>query len=201
MNLKSWFIFLSFAVVIFINNVNARTMFKIKCYTPSAREDRTELAKYIHLDMITNEYVVSIVNEMELKELKEKTNLSLEVLSSFDTDKSDIKQSNLNSILILSDSGDQTIEINQSYISSSKTDLEIDLQKLLLEKNPLEKRNLEFSLESSSISQSNFKFDANKSKILITPNTSFQKKTQRLEFTSSAISLPVVKIILEISYL
>lgn len=192
-------------VIIFIllnsSELQARTMYKIKCYTPSPQEDRSELAKMIHLDMITDEYVISVVNEIELKEIYNKTNLNVEVLSSFDTEKTTYAQTTLNSILSLSDPSDQTIEIFQSYITSTKSSLEIDLNKLLQEKNPLEKRNLDFSVLSNSGIHTDYKFDNTKSQLILTPNALLKNKVDRFEFSSSMISPPTVKIILEITYL
>jgi hypothetical protein len=192
---------LSFALLLSIT-AQSRQLYKIKCYTPSPREDRTLLANIIHLDMIQDDYVISLITDEELKNIKTKTNLAIEVLASFDTEKETPNLQNFNNMLIMQETSDQTLDFSQEYIVSSKSELSININQLLLEKNSLETRSLDLKLISHTFKDlSEISYNADSKKLIIFSDIRKSGTTKFLTFSSSALFPPVVNLTIKVTFL
>ena len=193
----SLFLFLIFAT---FQATYARQMYKVKCYTPSKVEDRSKLAKFIHLDMIQDDYVVAIINEAELKDVKTNTNLEIEILSAFDTDKNGFNLTDFNNMLLLRESDENVLAFHASYILSSKSSLSIDIDQLIKEKMPTQQEVINMDISSGPLKAKGWTYNQKTKILTILADPKSSGQSDNVELTSSLLFSPVIKLSLVIDY-
>jgi hypothetical protein len=188
-------------LILFSTIINARQMYKVKCLTPAGKEDRTKLSRFIHLDMIAEDHVIAVVNQSELKDLQNKLNLEIEILSSFDTDKVQVANENFNVQILMSDQGEQGLDFYQEYHVSAKSKLEINLNDLIREKIPNDFRTYSFTMQNSPSYAKRWNFNAGSNLWMSQGELNLKGKQDQIKFETSPAVNPMIKLTLIINYL
>lgn len=181
--------------------IHARQLYKVKILTPSAVEDRSRVAKFIHLDMIQDDFVVSVINRDELESIQKLNNLDIEILSSFDTDYTKVSPLDFNQMLTMNDRDERSLDFVQRFVISSKGMATIDLNNILKDKIPQE--NHQFSLELTHPEQCAklCNFDKSNNLLNLTFNKSVTETSQTIEFTSPPVVAPNIHLTIQITWL
>lgn len=176
-------------------------MYKVKCYTPSAKEDRTRLSQFIHLDIINDEYVIAVVNQSELTDLQNKVNLEIEILSAFETDTVKFINENFDMKLLAHHQDSQELSFTQEYYLSSKSKLEIDLNNIVKERIPNEKREYDFRLANKPIFSNNWNYNSSNNKWNSLGQGTKSGQQDQIYFETTSVINPIIKITIIINYL